>query len=144
MAEAETPAEQTGNEPELPGIKAASGGTPQRRARDWIETRISSRTVIFVACGLLLTQIAVVFHFGGRTVGGLLGNLIQLLLGLLCVLSAVQAFRRSGATGRDYWRWLATAFTIWVVAQGFGTYLDASPLAFNAKFQNLNDLLFFC
>jgi diguanylate cyclase (GGDEF)-like protein len=144
MSKAETPAGQTGNEPELPGGKTASAGTPARRAEAWIETRISSRTVIFATCGLFLTQIAVVFHFGGRTVGGLLGNLIQLLLGLLCVLSAVQAFRRSGATGRDYWRWLATAFTIWVVAQGFGTYLDASPLAFNAKFQNLNDLLFFC
>jgi len=116
MSKAETPAGQTGNEPELPGGKTASAGTPARRAEAWIETRISSRTVIFATCGLFLTQIAVVFHFGGRTVGGLLGNLIQLLLGLLCVLSAVQAFRRSGATGRDYWRWLATAFTIWVLA----------------------------
>ncbi len=144
MANAETPAGQTGNEAESPGIKAGGGGTPQHRAQAWIETQISSRTVVFVTCGVLLTQIAVVFHFGGTTVGGLLGNLIQLLLGLLCVLSAVQAFRRSGGTGRDYWRWLATAFTIWVVAQGFGTYLDASPLAFNAKFQNFDDFLFFC
>jgi diguanylate cyclase (GGDEF)-like protein len=143
MAGAVTRAGQPENEPEPPGIKSASG-TPPRRAQAWIEMRISSRTVILVTCGLLLTQIAVVFHFRDRALGGLLSNLIQLLLGLLCVLSAVQAFRRSGATGRDYWRWLATAFTIWVVAQGFGAYLDASPLAANARLQNVDDFLFFC
>jgi len=144
MAKAETLAGQTGNEPELPGIKAASGGTPQRRAQAWVETRISSRTVILVASALFLTQIAVIFHFGDRAVGGLLSNLIQLFLGLLCVLSAVRAFRRSGATGRDYWRSLAIAFTIWVVAQGLGTYLDGSRLAANVRFQHLDDFLFFC
>lgn len=129
---------------ELHGFKATHGGTRLRRAEWWIEKRFSPRTVILVTCGLLLTQAGVFFRFGGRTLGGLLSDLIQLLLGLLCVLSSLQAFRRSGATGRGYWRWLATAFTIWVLAQGFGTYLDVSPLGSNAKVQHLDDFLFFC
>jgi diguanylate cyclase (GGDEF)-like protein len=101
--------------------------------------------VILVTCGLLLTQGAVLFRFGGRPLGALLSNLIQLLLGLLCVLSSLQAYRRSGATGRYYWRWLASTFAIWVVAQALGTYLDASPLgASNDALERLVDFLFFC
>jgi len=86
----------------------------------------------FRTCGLFLTQIAVVFHLGGRTVGGLLGNLIQLLLGLLCVLSAVQAFRRSGATGEitgDGWPPLSR-FGLW--RKGWNLPRRV-PLAFNAS-----------
>jgi diguanylate cyclase (GGDEF)-like protein len=82
----------------------------------------------------------VISRFGGRTSGGLLSNLVQLLLGLLCVLSSLQAFRRSGTTGRYYWRWLATTFTIWVMAQGLGTYIDVSS---NHRLDRLDDVLFF-
>jgi diguanylate cyclase (GGDEF)-like protein len=126
-------------------LETAHSGASLRQAEWWIETRFSPRTLILVTCGLLLAQAGVLWRFGGQSLAGLLSNLVQVLLGLICLLSSLQAFRRSGTAGRHYWRWLAAAFTIWVVAQGLGTYLDAFPLkSGNDAFQHLDDFLFFC
>jgi diguanylate cyclase (GGDEF)-like protein len=126
--------------PKSAHVTTHDGATRLRRAEDWVQTRFSSRIVILATCGLLLTQAGVISRFNGRTLGGLLSNLVQLLLGLLCVLSSLQAFRRSGTAGRYYWRWLAATFTIWVVAQGLGTYIDVSS---NHWLDRLDDVLFF-
>jgi len=71
---------------------------------------------------------------------GFLSDVVQLLLGVLCVLESIQAFRRSTGAGRYYWRWLAATFGVWVGAQFLGVYIDATASHF---LDPLDNLLFF-
>src|SRR5258708_8832901 len=102
---------------------------------------LSTRTMIEVACVLLLTHVTVLANFGNQSVGAVLSDVVQLLLGLLCVLTCLQAFRRSGNVARYFWRWLLASFLMWMAAQAVGTYIDVTA---NHSVDVIDDLLFFC
>ncbi len=94
-----------------------------------------------VAAGcLLVAQTAVLAGVANQALGAILSELIQLALGFICLLTCIQAFRRSGNAARYYWRWLSFTFCVWIVAQGFGVYIDWSS---NRSLDPLDDLLFF-
>src|SRR5258708_12387176 len=102
---------------------------------------LPTRTMIEVACVLLLTHVTVLANFGNQSVGAVLSDVVQLLLGLLCVLTCLQAFRRSGNVARYFCRWLLASFLMWMAAQAVGTYIDVTP---NHSVDFIADLLFFC
>ena len=100
-----------------------------RGSRKWFNT----------ACSLLVANAAVIFTLGTTQPGPALSNLIQLTLGVLCILASWQAARRSGSLGQYFWRLITLTFAVWVVAQCVASYSDAlvdNPLA------RLADLLF--
>jgi hypothetical protein len=80
-------------------------------------TMSSTRTTIIAAGLLLLTHVAILGAFGNHSLGAVLSDFVQLLLGVLCVLTSVQAFRRSGSVARYFWRWLVVSFLTWMAAQ---------------------------
>jgi hypothetical protein len=80
--------------------------------------------MLMAAAGLLLAQAAALATFGDQPPGVLLSELIQLVIGILCILASAQAFCRSADVARYYWRWLALTFSVWGVAQGLGVYID--------------------
>ena len=69
-----------------------------------------------------------------------MSDVVQLLLGMLCVLESIRAFRHSAGVGRYYWRWLTATFGIWVVAQALGVFIDATG---RGSLDPLDNLLFF-
>jgi len=101
---------------------------------------VSPKTTILLAGGLLLAQAAILAKFGTRQLGAVVSELIQLTLGFICLLTSVQAFRRSGNVARYYWRWLSLTFCVWIVAQALGVYIDLSS---KHSLDPLDDLLFF-
>jgi diguanylate cyclase (GGDEF)-like protein len=101
---------------------------------------LASRTTIGAACVLLLAQAAIIARLGSQHSGALLSDLIQVAIGILCVLTSIQAFKRSGNVARYYWRWLAATLSVWVLAQALGTYIDASS---NHAWDSVDDVLFF-
>jgi diguanylate cyclase (GGDEF)-like protein len=106
----------------------------------WSSDLFSPRRILVFAGGLLLAQAAALAKFGDRPLGVLLSELIQLLIGIMCILASVQAFRRSADIARYYWRWLTLTFSVWAVAQGLGVYIDISG---KMPLEPLDDLLFF-
>ena len=103
-------------------------------------TMSSTRSTIIAAGLLLLTHVAMLGAFGNHPLGAVLSDFVQLLLGLLCVLTSVQAFQRSGSVGRYFWRWLVVSFLTWLAAQCLGTYIDITS---NHSIDFVDDLLFF-
>jgi hypothetical protein len=101
----------------------------------------SQRSAILGACALILQQAVALWTANGQMAGALLSGVVQLLLGVLCVLESVQALDRSTGGWRRYWEWLAATFGIWVGAQFLGIYIDASA---SRSLNPLDDLLFFC
>ncbi|HWJ48481.1 MAG TPA: hypothetical protein VNS62_12560, partial [Candidatus Udaeobacter sp.] len=65
-------------------------------------TMSSTRSTIIAAGLLLLTHVAMLGAFGNHPLGAVLSDFVQLLLGLLCVLTSVQAFQRSGSVARYF------------------------------------------
>ncbi len=100
----------------------------------------SSKRLIAVAFTLVSVQGAVVAALNGRAAAPLLSELIQLALGLICILACIEAFGRSRGIARYAWRLLALTFIVWIVAQGLGVYLDLSG---NVSLESLDDLIFF-
>ncbi len=105
-----------------------------------IPNRVSPKTTILLAAGLLLAQGAALATFGNQRLGAVLSELIQLMLGFICLLTSVQAYRRSGSAARHYWRWLSFTFCVWIVAQALGVYID---LTLKISLNSLDDLMFF-
>jgi diguanylate cyclase (GGDEF)-like protein len=105
-----------------------------------IPNRVPPKTTIVLAAGLLLAQAAVLANFGNQRLGAVLSELIQLMLGFICLLTSVQAFRRSGNVARYYWRWLSFTFCAWIIAQALSVYVDFTA---NVSLSPLDDLLFF-
>jgi diguanylate cyclase (GGDEF)-like protein/PAS domain S-box-containing protein len=85
-------------------------------------------------------QAIVIATLGRRTPGPLASDVIQLALGLICVLACTAAFRRSRGIARYVWRLLAFAFVVWAVAQALAVYVDVSG---NHSLDSLDDTLFF-
>jgi predicted signal transduction protein with EAL and GGDEF domain len=50
---------------------------------------------------------------------------VQLALGLVLVLTTLQAARRSDSFGRYFWRLAGLSYALWSIAQGLATYEDA-------------------
>jgi PAS domain S-box-containing protein len=82
----------------------------------------SPRKVLLAALALFCTQAVIIGVFGSKIPGPLLSNLIQLVLGLLAVACSIGAMRRSGTSGRMFWKLAAAAFSVWCIGQTFGTY----------------------
>src|SRR5260370_8915253 len=78
---------------------------------------LSSPKVMPVACLLWGMHAAVLLVFGTRGHGPLLSALIQLALGLLTVLPALGAAKRSDSFGRYFWRLTAFPFSILCTAR---------------------------
>jgi diguanylate cyclase (GGDEF)-like protein len=103
-------------------------------------SRFSAGKMIPTAVGLFIVQAAALAIFGQRPVGVLLSEVVQLLIGTLCIAASVQAFRHSTSVARYYWRWLAVTFSVWAIAQGLGVYIDLSS---NGSLEALDGLLFY-
>jgi diguanylate cyclase (GGDEF)-like protein len=110
------------------------------RSSATISNRISAKVTILLFAVLLLAQAGALAKVGNQPLGAVLSELIQLMLGLICLLTSVQAYRRSGNVARHYWRWLSFTFCVWIIAQLLGVYID---LTSNVSLNPLDDLLFF-
>jgi hypothetical protein len=99
-----------------------------------------SSGLIAASCILLVGQALVIATLGHRTLGPLVSDFTQLVLGLICILACTAAFRRSRGVARYVWRLLAVTFVVWAVAQGLGVYLDISG---DHSLDSLDDILFF-
>jgi PAS domain S-box-containing protein len=85
----------------------------------------SSKKAIAAGVTLFVAHVLVLIVWGTKPPGPILSELIQLLLGIACTLASLQAARRSNDFGRKFWRLAAIAFSLFVLAQGLGTYDDA-------------------
>jgi hypothetical protein len=101
---------------------------------------LEGRHAMIGACALLLVQVITLWTSRGHPAAALLSDAVQLLLGLLCVLASIRAFRHSTGAWRYCWLWLTVTFGIWTGAQVLGIYIDKTGSQF---LDPLDDLLFF-
>jgi diguanylate cyclase (GGDEF)-like protein/PAS domain S-box-containing protein len=99
-----------------------------------------SSGLIAASCILVAGQALAIATLGRGTLGPLFSDVIQLALGLICILACTQAFRRSRGTARYTWRLVAVAFIVWAVAQTLAVYVDVSG---DRSPYSLSDTLFF-
>lgn len=78
---------------------------------------------------LFVAHFAVVVSIGPAGKGPTYSDCIQFALGLLVMVSAVTAARRSEQFSRSFWYLCAGAYVLWLVAQGLGVYMDLWPSA---------------
>jgi len=83
------------------------------------------RKPVLLAVILLGAHAAVIAFLKGRFPGPILSDLIQLALGILALVTALQAAHRSGAFGRMFWRLVASGFAIWCIGQALGCYYSS-------------------
>jgi PAS domain S-box-containing protein len=86
---------------------------------------LSSRKMVVAAGILFVSQLLVLVILGTTRPGPVVSELIQLAFGILCVGASIQAAGRSNDFGRKFWWLAAIAFSLFVVAQGLGTYDEA-------------------
>src|SRR6266849_1226992 len=86
---------------------------------------LSSRKIVVAASILFVSQLLVLILLGTTRPGPVVSELIQLAFGILCVAASIQAAGRSNDFGRKFWWLAAIAFSLFVVAQGLGTYDEA-------------------
>src|SRR5262249_34302142 len=72
--------------------------------------RIAAQRTLRAGALLFVLHVVVLAIWGSSELGSLGSNLIQLGLGILIVLSALGAARRSGSLGRQVWRLLTFNF----------------------------------
>ncbi len=99
-----------------------------------------SRTIIASACCLFLGQVLLIARMAGTVWGVLLSDLIQISLGILCMLACVRALRRSHQPAHYHWTWLAVSFGAFSLAQAVGTYSDITA---DRTWDPVDDVLFF-
>jgi len=95
------------------------------------------RIVLTVAALLWLAHAGVVAVAGGGGRGPLLSDVIQFTLGVVLIYAIVQARRRSEGMARSFWGLAATAYSLWLVAQGLGVYNDFASSPAVAWTENL-------
>lgn len=100
---------------------------------------LERRHAIVGACTLALLQALTLCLSRGQT-SALLSDAVQLLLGILCVVESMRAWRRSIGAWRYHWLWLSVTFGIWTAAQVLGVYIDKTGQHF---LDPVDDLLFF-
>src|SRR5260370_36605878 len=81
------------------------------------------RKPVLLAVILLGAHAAVIAVLKGRFPGPILSDLIQFAIGILALVTALQAARRSCAFGRMFWRLGASGFAIWSIGQAFGCFV---------------------
>lgn len=84
----------------------------------------AQRRVTRAAYALIVLHVAVLSFFSTRSVGPVLSDCLQLVLGSLVVVAISGAARRSDAVGRYFWQLNSIAFSLWIVAQGLAVYSD--------------------
>jgi diguanylate cyclase (GGDEF)-like protein/PAS domain S-box-containing protein len=109
---------------------------PSRRLTPWL----LSKPLIVASCALVVGQALVLATLGHGTIGPLVSDIAQLVLGLICILACTEAFQHSRGMARYAWRLLAFAFVIWAVAQALVVYVDVSG---DQSPDSLSDALFF-
>lgn len=82
------------------------------------------RRITRAACALVVLHVAILSFFSTHSIGPIISDFLQLLLGLLVVFAIAGATRRSDAVGRYFWRLNSIAFSLWLVAQGLAVYSD--------------------
>jgi two-component system, sensor histidine kinase and response regulator len=108
--------------------------------RQYSTTSLSARFLITASCILVVGQAVAIGTVGHRTLGSLFSDVIQLALGLTCILACTASFRRSRGIARYAWRLLAVTFVVWAAAQVISVYVDVSG---DHSPEGLADLLFF-
>ena len=89
-------------------------------------TRILSQRVAIVSGSLLvLTHVAVIALIGPSWRGALFSNTIQLGLGILAILVALQTSRGCARLGRHFWALASISYGLWTAAQAMGTYSES-------------------
>ena len=76
---------------------------------------------------LLIAEVTVIATFGRRPAGVVLSNLIQLTLGVLCIIAAWRAAHRSGSLGSYFWRLMTLTFVVWEAGQYVGFCAESLP-----------------
>ncbi len=99
----------------------------------------SYRSMIAAIGVLLLAHAFVLASLGVRPPGPFLSDTTQLALGLICALTSLRAFGRSGNIARYYWRTLTMSFALWAIAQGVAVWID---LRGGHSLDQLDDVLF--
>jgi len=87
------------------------------------------RTTVGAGFALLIVHLIVLLSFRTSPPGPFLSDLIQLMLGCLLVLCCFRAARASEGLACHFWQLASLAFSIWLVAQGIGTYSHILPLS---------------
>jgi len=116
---------EIGEAPALSGYVATL-----RRSFGWITS----------AAILLAAEVVVIATLGRQPAGVVISNLIQLTLGLLCVIASWRASQRSGSLGSYFWRLITLTFVVWVAAQYLGFCSESLPGG--SSLNPLSDLLF--
>jgi len=101
-----------------------------RRSPEWFAS----------AAILLVAEVAVIATLGRRPTGVVISNLIQLTLGVLCIVASWRASRRSGSLGSYFWRLITLTFVVWVAGQYLGFCSESLPDG--SSLAPVSDLLF--
>jgi len=101
-----------------------------RRSPEWIAT----------AAILLAAEVVVIATLGRRPAGVVISNLIQVTLGVLCIVASWRASRRSGSLGSYFWRLITLTFFVWVAGQYLGFCSESLPGG--SSLAPVSDLLF--
>ncbi|HZR29875.1 MAG TPA: PAS domain S-box protein [Terriglobales bacterium] len=83
------------------------------------------RKPVLLAVILLGAHAGVIAFLKGRFPGPILSDLIQLALGILALVTALQAAARSHTFARMFWRLAAAGFAIWCIGQALGCYYSS-------------------
>lgn len=98
------------------------------------------RPLLLIVSILLIVEAVVIWRVGAYPIRELLSKAVQFVLGLMCLLMFVRAYRRSATTHRHCWLSLAAATAICVVAQGLEIEINVVALP---SLETLKNLLFF-
>ncbi|HTZ75295.1 MAG TPA: response regulator [Candidatus Aquilonibacter sp.] len=94
-----------------------------------IASTFSPKAILTAACGIILLQALAIEIAGGTGLAPALSDLLQLSLGVICILTSWHLFRRSGQAARYYWRMLVLTFLIWTLGQLLQLCLDVHASA---------------
>lgn len=84
----------------------------------------AQRRVTRAAYALVVLHVAVLSYFSTHSIGPVVSDCLQLILGALVIVAISGAARRSDAVGRYFWRLNSIAFSLWLVAQALAVYSD--------------------
>jgi|SRR5579871_319349 len=94
---------------------------------------------VTIAAALWLTEVGVITTLGRHPAGIVASNLIQTMLGGICLVAAWRASRRSGSLGKYFWRLISLTFAVWIAGQAVGFASEWQEIAVLAP---VSDLLF--
>ena len=98
------------------------------------------RPITVIASVLLCAHVVALLAPGNSSTAGLISDLVQLGLGVIVAMAALQAAKRSAPSARYIWRLVALSYGIWLLAQTLAVYSDfVSAAAISTTF---NDICF--